>query len=104
MNSSDPPTHHLQLKNGVILNLIRNLSVKFGHNNGTTRYIFQDKSNCLIHTRNLSGGLNDIIMIPKFKLCPKDTDFHTVLGRKQFPVMLAYYLIFHRAQGQSVEC
>ena len=51
----------------------------------------------------LNGGGNDIIMIPKIKLCSKDTDFHAAFSRKQFPVMLAYYLTFHRAQGQSLE-
>ena len=94
INPSGLPPHHLQLKKGAVIILIRNLSVKFGHCNGT-RYIVQDISNRLIHARKLNRGVNDIIIIPKIKLCSKDTDFHAVFSRKQFPVMLAFYLTFH---------
>ena len=81
---------------------MHNLSIKFGHCNGT-RYIIESLSDHLIHAKKLNGGLNDHIIIPKIQLYSKDTDFHAVFKRKQFPVMLAYYLTFHRAQGQSLE-
>ena len=51
----------------------------------------------------MDGGKNSEIFIPKIPIVNSDTDFPANFRRTQFPILLAYYLTFNRAQGQSLK-
>ena len=102
VNASGIPPHRLALKVGACIILIRNLSVKDGHCNGT-RYIILHMTRHLIKARKLGGGPNSEILIPRIPMISKDTDFPVPFKRLQFPVLGAYYLTLNRAQGQTLK-
>jgi len=102
INESGLPPHRLVLKVGACIILIRNLSIKNKHCNGT-RYIILHLSPNLIKAKRLGdNGPDSIVLIPRTIV--KDTDGAFVsFKRVQFPVLLAYYLTLNRAQGQSLQ-
>ena len=102
INASGIPPHQLALKVGACIILIRNLSIKDGHCNGT-RYIILHLSKHLIKAKRLGGGPNAEILIPQIPVISKDTDFPVQFKRLQFPVLGAYYLTSNQAQGQSLK-
>ena len=78
------------------------MSIRDGHCNGTM-YLISSMSNRLIKAQKLNGSPDDIMLIPRIPLLSKENDFSCIFSRLQFPVILAYYLTFNRAQGQSLE-
>ena len=78
------------------------LDIAAGNYNGT-RYIVQNIGNNFIVARKLSRSEHDLILIPKIPVVSNEQDLGFVFTRLQFPVMLAYYMAFNWAQGQSVE-
>ena len=103
IEESSLPYHRLVLKVGAIIILIKSLSQKDKHVNGT-RYIILELGENLIKARRLGGGQNSIVLIPRIPTISKDTDGTFVsFKRVQFPVLLAYYLTINRAQGQSLD-
>jgi len=102
INSSGLPPHLLQLKIGTCIILIRNLSIKEGHCNGT-RYIILSLTRRCIHAKKLNsiGDGNDEIFIPRIPLQSKDSDYPVPFVRMQFPILVSYYLTISRAQGQT---
>ena len=102
INASGIPPHRLALKVGACNILIRNLSIKDGHCNGT-RYIILHLSKHLIKAKCLGGGSNAEILIPRIPMISKDTDFPVQLKRLQFPVLGAYYLTLNQAHGQTLK-
>ncbi len=102
INASGIPPHRLALKVGACIILIRNLSIKDGHCNGT-RCILLHLLKQLIKANHLSGGPNAEILIPRIPMISKDTDFPVQFKRLQFPVLGAYYLTLNRAQGQTLK-
>ena len=102
LSPSGLPPHRLHLKVNSVIILIRNLSVRDGHCNGS-RYIIQSMTDKLIVARRLDGSSEDIVLIPKIPMYSKESDFVATFKRLQFPVVSAYYLTFNRAQGQSLD-
>ena len=97
------PQHHLHLKKGAVILLMRNLDVKNSHCNGS-RYIIEDITRRLIIARRLdSNDDNDTILIPRIPSHTKDTELPFIMKRLQFPVKLAFVMTFNRAQGQSMK-
>ena len=102
VNASGVPPHRLPLKKDTCIILIRNLNVKCRHVNGT-RCIIEEMKPHVIKARLLDGGKYSEIFIPKIPIVCADTDFPARFTRRQFPILLAYYLTFNRAQGQSLK-
>jgi len=96
------PPHRLPLKKDACIILIRNLNLKHRHVNGT-RCIIEEIKPHVIKARLLDGGKYPEIFIPKIPIVCSETDFPANFTWTQFPVLLAYYLTFNRAQGQSLE-
>ena len=74
INASGIPPHRLALKVGACIILIRNLSISDGHCNGT-RCIIVHLSKHIIKARDLGGGFNTEIIIPRIPMLSKETDF-----------------------------
>ena len=102
IEASGIPPHRLPLKKNACIILIRNLNLKHRHVNGT-RCIIEEIKPHVIKARLLDGGKYPDIFIPKIPIVCSETDFPAKFTRKQFPILLAYYLTFNRAQGQSLE-
>ena len=103
IEESSLPYHRLVLKVGSVIILIKSLSQKNKDVNGK-RYIVEELTENLIKARQIGGGENSIVLIPRIPSISKDTDGTFVsFKRVQFPVLLAYYLTINRAQGQSLD-
>ena len=97
------PPHHLDLKPGAVIILLRNLNPSEGHVNGT-RYIVQNLLPHVIDATAISGSKKgNKIFIPRIWLANKDPSLPFELKRKQFPVKLAYSLTANKAQGQTLD-
>ena len=102
VNASGMPPHRLALKKGACIILIRNLSIKDEHCNGS-RYIILNVCKHVIHARLLGGDRNSEIFTPRIPIISKEADFPVRFKRLQFPVLGAYYLTLNRAQGQTLK-
>ena len=102
INASGISPHRLALKVGACIILIRNLSLTYGHCNGT-RYIIEQLTDNLIKARKLDGGPNLVIIIPRIPMISNETSFPVPFKRTQFPVLGAYYITLNRAQGQTLK-
>jgi ATP-dependent DNA helicase PIF1 len=87
---------------GTCIILIRNLSIKEGHCNGT-RYIILNLTRRCIRAKKLNtlGDGNDEIFIPRIPLYSNESDYPVPFVRIQFPILVSYYLTISRAQGQT---
>ena len=91
------PSHHLELKPGAVVILLRNLNPSEGHVNGT-RYIVQNLLPHVIDATAISGSkIGNKIFIPRIWLASKDPSLPFEMKRKQFPVKLAYSLTANKA-------
>ncbi|XP_053213304.1 uncharacterized protein LOC128396721 [Panonychus citri] len=96
------PPHKLELKNGAIVMLLRNLNLDNGLTNGTRLSVvemYERSLKCRILTGTNSGN---IVFLPKIDLIPSDTRLPFSFKRKQFPVKLAFAVTINKAQGQSL--
>jgi len=106
INPSGMPPHVLKLKPGACIILIRNLSLKDGHCNGTRYVILSITRRCILARKLNNNGADDPtadIFIPRIPMTSKDFDYPVPFVRVQFPVLVAYYLTISRAQGQTFQ-
>ena len=97
------PPHHLELKPGAVIILLRNLNPSEGHVNGT-RYVIQNLLPHVIDVTAISGSnIGAKLFIPRIWLATKDPTLPFEMKRKQFPVKLAYSMTANKAQGQTLE-
>ena len=96
------PPHNLELKNGAVIMLLRNLNPSEGHVNGT-RYVVQNLLPHVIDATAISGSkIGAKIFIPRIWLATKDPTLPFEMKRKQFPVKLSYSMTANKAQGQTL--
>lgn len=96
------PRHHLCLKIGAVVLLIRNLNTAKGLINGTRLQVARLHENtveCKVLTGTSEG---EQIFIPRIKMCPSETNLPFKMQRLQFPLLLAFAMTINKAQGQSL--
>uniref|UniRef100_A0A914PXN8 ATP-dependent DNA helicase n=1 Tax=Panagrolaimus davidi TaxID=227884 RepID=A0A914PXN8_9BILA len=101
------PPHELNLKNGAIVMLIKNISVNTGLCNGTRMQITEIFDDC-IKCKVLSGSRSDNsdeIFLPRCKFeyggTPSEPGIH--FSRCQFPVKLSFAMSINKSQGQTLQ-
>ena len=97
------PPHHLELRAGAVIMLLRNLNPSEGHVNGT-RYVIQNMLPHVIDVIAISGSnIGTKLFIPRIWLHTKDATLPFEMKRKQFPVKLVYSMTSNKAQGQTLD-
>lgn len=94
------PPHHLTLKLGAVVMLLRNLSVKHGLCNGT-RMIVQELNNHSVKCRLIKSGTS--VAIPRIDVTEADTKLPFKLIRRQFPIRVCYSMTVNKSQGQTFD-
>jgi len=94
------PDQDLQLKQGMMVMLLRNLAAQSGDCNGT-RYIVTGIGSHSLGARRMSDGTE--IIIPKLFLTPADIGIPFAMKRFQFPVRAAFDATINKTQGSTLE-
>ena len=97
------PPHHLNLKKGTIVMLLRNLNPKMGLCNGTRLLIKNCHTNCIIAEIISECNKGDVVAIPRIDLRPSDVNLPFILNRRQFLIIPAFAIIINASQGQTFE-
>jgi PIF1-like helicase/Helicase len=92
------PPHHLTLKNGMLVMLLRNLSATLS--NGT-RLIIRRISPSILECS--IPGTDEIVDIPRIALQTGDGNLPFILKRRQFPIRPAYAMTINKSQGQTLQ-
>lgn len=96
------PPHHLELKVGVPIMLLRNVNVAGGLCNGT-RMIVTHMMSKLIEVQIITGTrVGEKVFIHRITLIHKDLNLPFIFKRTQFPVKVCYAMTINKSQGQSL--
>jgi ATP-dependent DNA helicase PIF1 len=103
LNISGLPPHELQLKIGLPVILLRNISPNNGLCNGTRLIIKQIYSRLIAAEITIGSHKGEVVLIPRMGLIPSDTDLPFVFSRVQFPMRPSFSMTINKAQGQTLE-
>ncbi|TVU00336.1 hypothetical protein EJB05_54231, partial [Eragrostis curvula] len=96
------PDHHLQLKIGVPIMLLRNLNPSKGLCNGT-RLIVTQLTHRIIEAQIITGkAKGSIVYIPRIVCVSTDPKWPFKIKRRQFPVRVSYGMTINKSQGQTL--
>lgn len=106
LNSLTPnglPPHKLQLKDGAIIILLRNINLNDGLCNGT-RLKVNKMLEYTICAEILSGSkIGNKVFLPRIELSPAKQDISFSMTRRQFPVRLGFAMTINKSQGQTFQ-
>ena len=103
LTPSGMPPHHLRLKVGAIVMLLRNLDLEQGLCNGTRLRINNLHDNIIDAVLITGTHQGSCVLIPRIDLAPSDVNLPFTLQRRQFPLRLAYSMTINKAQGQTFQ-
>ncbi|KAL6620651.1 hypothetical protein ACP70R_035790 [Stipagrostis hirtigluma subsp. patula] len=96
------PDHHLQLKVGVPIMLLRNLDPTKGLCNGT-RLIITQLTHRIIEAQIITGkARGTLAYIPRIVAVSTDPKWPFKIKRRQFPVRVSYAMTINKSQGQTL--
>ncbi len=96
------PPHRLELKEGAIVMLLKNLNKKLGLCNGTRFVVVEMFQDVLLLRRTIPfDGCSDELFLPKMIMSTDDTQHAGSINRIQFPLRLALCITINKGQGQS---
>ncbi|XP_058774037.1 uncharacterized protein LOC131648280 [Vicia villosa] len=97
------PNHHIKLKVGTPIMLMRNIDQSEGLCNGT-RLIVTKMGNHVIEAAMMGGKSNGkLIYIPRMDMSPSDSPWPFKLNRRQFPIIVSYAMTINKSQGKSLD-
>ncbi|XP_043221667.1 uncharacterized protein LOC122381498 [Amphibalanus amphitrite] len=97
------PPHHLLLKPGMPVILLRNIDPARGLCNGTRLLVVAVHGGRLLEATVACGSAaGRQVLIPRLTLQPPDDAFPFEWRRRQFPVRPAFALTINKAQGQTL--
>ncbi|KAH7699669.1 hypothetical protein AAVH_33225, partial [Aphelenchoides avenae] len=106
LNTLNPPSlppHELNVKEGCVVMLLRNLNVSGGLCNGTRLYVVK-AGRKLLDCKILTGPRKgEQELIPRIKLNYDGNELPVVFARRQFPVRLAFAMTINKSQGQTLK-
>jgi hypothetical protein len=96
------PDHHLQLKVGVPIMLLRNLDPIKGLCNGT-RLIMTQLTHRIIEAYIITGkARGTLAYIPRIVATSTEPKWPFKIKRRQFPVRVSYAMTINKSQGQTL--
>jgi len=97
------PPHHLALKVGIPIILLRNLNAALGLCNGIHLIIWRLAQRLIV--AQIIGGthVRNIFNIPRITTRTNRSKWPFTLQRCQFPLQLAFAMTINKAQGQTME-
>ena len=96
------PPHHLHLRIGVIVILLRNLNPEGGLCNGTRIVVVTLRPHVFEGIILTGPKQGERVLIPQITLY-EQSKLPFVLRRRQFPVRLAFAMTINKAQGQTFD-
>ena len=97
------PPHKLQVKEGAIVILLRNINLSEGLCNGT-RLVVLEMNKYFIYAKIMSGfKTGTTVFLPRMNLSPAEHEFPFNMTRKQFSVRLGSAMTINKSQGQSFD-
>ena len=96
------PDHHMQLKIGVTIMLLRNLDPTVGLCNGT-RLIVTQLTHRIIEAQIITGKAKGAVAyISRIVATSADPKWPFKIKRRQFPVRVSYAMTINKSQGQTL--
>ncbi|XP_058765892.1 uncharacterized protein LOC131639412 [Vicia villosa] len=98
LRTSGLPNHHLKLKVGTPIMLMRNIDQSQGLCNGT-RLIITNMAAHVLEAKLMGDNNNGkVIYIPRMDMSPSQSPWPFKLSRRQFPVIVAYAMTINKSQ------
>lgn len=102
MNPGSLPPHHLKLKVGAAIMVLRNLSSKNGVCNGTRLICRSFKRNVIEAEIATGPNTGQIFLVPRIDIISNENQTVIPFRRKQFPIRPAFAMTINKAQGQTL--
>ncbi|XP_074327619.1 uncharacterized protein LOC141665533 [Apium graveolens] len=96
------PKHHLKIKEGCMIMLMRNLNQIMGLCNGTRMIVKRCLSNSIVCDILTDSQVGTTHIIPRIEMEPSDTQWPFEFKIVQFSVQLCYAMTINKSQGQSL--
>ncbi|XP_074342909.1 uncharacterized protein LOC141680634 [Apium graveolens] len=96
------PKHHLKIKEGCVIMLMRNLNQIMGLCNGTRMIVKRCLPNSIVCDILIGSQVGTTHIIPRIEMEPSDTQWLFEFKRVQFPVQLCYAMTINKSHGQSL--
>ncbi|XP_058745935.1 uncharacterized protein LOC131618794 [Vicia villosa] len=103
LRTSGLPNHHLKLKVGTPIMLMRNIDQSEGLCNGTRLCITKMAAHVLEASIMGGKGLGNLVYIPRMDMSPSQSPWPFKLNRRQFPIIVSYSTTINKSQGQSLD-
>ncbi|XP_058761349.1 uncharacterized protein LOC131634741 [Vicia villosa] len=103
LRTSGLPNHHLKLKVGTPIMLMRNIDQAEGLCNGTRLCITKMAAHVLEASIMGGKGMGNLVYIPRMDMSPSQSPWPFKLNRRQFPIIVSYSMTINKSQGQSLD-